>query len=187
MGIFEYAASILSIVLGLAVAHLLGGVAWIIRAPKTGSIFWVFSSWCFVMLLVIIGWWWSIWTMFRGLEELSFWDFLPPFVVSTLLYVASRILVPDLTTTSSDVRAHFFEINTPFFACLALVFVFASAIVVVDSGPRALVSWEGLLSALLTLLALGGAATRRPQVHAALVPIWTVLYLWQQAIQPSLS
>lgn len=90
MGIFEYAASILSIVLGLAVAHLLGGVAWIIRAPKTGPIFWVFSSWCFVMLLVIIGWWWGIWAAFKDLEELSFWDFLPPFVVSTLLYVGPR-------------------------------------------------------------------------------------------------
>ncbi len=187
MGIFEYAASILSIVLGLAVAHLLGGVAWIIRAPKTGPIFWVFSSWCFVMLLVIIGWWWGIWAAFKDLEELSFWDFLPPFVVSTLLYVASRILVPDLTTMSSDVRAHFFEINTPFFVCLALVFVVSSAIVVVESGPGTLVSWEGLLGALLALLALGGAATRRPQIHATLVPIWTVLYLWQQGIQPGLG
>ena len=50
-----------------------------------------------------------------------------------------------------------------------------------------LVSWEGLLGALLALLALGGAATRRPQIHATLVPIWTVLYLWQQGIQPGLG
>ena len=188
LSILEYAASILSIVLGLGVAQLLGGVAWVIRHPLGGFWVWLLGGWCLTMLLVIIGWWWGIWLLFQNLEALSFWSFLPAFGVSTLLFVSSRLLVPDMATLDHGVRSHFPEVTRPFFLCIAGVFMLGPVAVPIQGGATEyLLSIEGILTIVLGSTALAAAFVRKPTYHAFILAFWTLAYLAQQALQPDLG
>jgi hypothetical protein len=187
--ISEYATSILSIVLGLGVAHLLGGLAWFVRRVQLDLATWLFAGWCLTLLLVMIGWWWAIWVLFDGLESLAFLEFLPALLVSTLLYMASRVLVPEVEGLVAGVKVHFLSIRKPFFGILFAVFLSAFFLSSSAAGGFAvyLMTLEGLLEIPLLLLALAGMFQTTLRQHSILWITWTTLYLSQQLIQPGLG
>jgi hypothetical protein len=178
MSILEYATSILSIVLGLGVAHLLGGIAWMARNPKNSALFYAFGIWCVSVLLATLGWWWSIWILFRDLDVLTFWGFLPAFLISTLLYLASRILVPPSTELSVGLDENLPLVAKPFCLCMAVLFV-------VSFKPE--LSFEGLLGLPLIGIALSGVFAKAPQHHVYLALAWLCVFLVQQTIQPDIA
>lgn len=189
MSVFEYASTILSIVIGLGVAHLLGGVSNIIRFARQLRIYWVLVGWIVVIVLVHIGWWYAVWTGMRT-DELSFWMFLIPFLVSMLLYTTARLLTPDFDPKDlPDLHQHFQEVRVAFFILLTLMFVVAMLFSLVWAPPdlSALGSVEWALGVILMGLCLSGALVRDDRFHATLVIVWAVIYLAQQAIQPALS
>ena len=188
MSVFEYASTILSIVIGLGVVHLLGGVSNLIRFGRQLRIYWVLLGWIVVMLLVHIGWWYAVWTNMRT-EEISFWMFLLPFLVSMLLYTTARLLTPDFDPKDlPDLHLHFQEVRVAFFTLLMLLFVVAMVFGFVWAPDlTAIGSVEWALSLILLGLCLSGALIEGDRFHASLVIVWAAIYLAQQAIQPALG
>ena len=182
MSILEYATSILSIVLGLGVAHLLGGIAWMARNPKNSALFYAFGIWCVSVLLATLGWWWAIWSAFRDLDALAFWGFLPAFLISTLLYLAGRILVPPSTELSGGLDDNFPLAAKPLCLCIATIFFISGGL-----GPTPVLSFELVLGLALIGIALSGVFAKTPQHHLYVALGWLCVYLVQQTIQPDIA
>lgn len=70
MTIFEYASSILTIVIGLGVTHLLGGIGSVIRYQKNLVLSPVPIIWMAGFVVVLVGWWWAVWNMIHAVEVL---------------------------------------------------------------------------------------------------------------------
>jgi len=60
MDLYSHVRVLFSIVLGLGVAQLLGGVARIVQHPKHYRIYWVHFIWfVFLFLYLVHFWWWE--------------------------------------------------------------------------------------------------------------------------------
>jgi hypothetical protein len=58
MEMFEYVVAITSIIIGLAIAHLLQGLAQIIQHPGRRPVYWVHLVWVAYLFLNAVFWWW---------------------------------------------------------------------------------------------------------------------------------
>jgi hypothetical protein len=125
---YEYLTVFVSVVLGLAVVHLLGGVSLILDTRVREKIDWIHSLWTVnVFVTTLLVWWFNF-----GLTAVQVWT-LPHFLTlvaySVVLYLMSGLLYPVRGDEIVDFRAHF-EANRPrfFSVCLAFQFVdFADA------------------------------------------------------------
>ena len=57
MSAFEYASGLISIVVGMAVARVLGGIGNFSAANKRAASDWIVAAWCLALLLTLVGWW----------------------------------------------------------------------------------------------------------------------------------
>ncbi len=91
MAMFDYAMILASIIIGLALAHLMQGLVSLITTKA--KIWWVHLVWVTYMLLFAVEWWWWEFT----LHELATWTFaIYVFVLlyAFCLYIASALLFP---------------------------------------------------------------------------------------------
>src|SRR5579862_6631821 len=95
MDAFAYLSVLISIVLGLALAHLLAGFAATVRARARIALYWPLTAQMAPLFLLQVQMWWSSF----GLREVSRWSF-PAFLVVlmqvVLVYFATAILVRDM-------------------------------------------------------------------------------------------
>ena len=181
MSIHEYATSILSIVLGLGVANLLSGLAWMARNPKNDMYFYVFGVWNLSLLLSALGMWWGIWTSFKDLEVLTYWMFVPTFLSTALFYLASKILVPQTSLSTVRLDDNFPTVAKPLCLCIAGLVVSVGA-----AASGSTFGLEAMLAIGLVGIAIAGVFARRPVQHAAVAVAWLGVYLLQQSVQPDI-
>ena len=110
----------ISVIFGLSVAHLLRGIARIVRHPEQRSIYpvhlaWVFSS----FLLVVHFWWWEV--NIVAIEHWSFPPYLFLIVYASLFYFLGQLLFPDSTEPYPDYRAYFHAERKWLFGLLAVI------------------------------------------------------------------
>jgi hypothetical protein len=169
---FEYTAVLISIVLGLGVAHILGGVTAMIERWDRLERYWVFLAWCILTLGFHLGFWVNLW-QFQARPEwtvsvLTYW-----FVSVSLLFVASRLLVPT-ASISSSMRQHFAANRRPFFGALTLYWLIAAMGPLFLDTPWIALRRLGLAG--FALLSLSGALVSSERFHAVLVVVWALLY-----------
>ena len=188
MSVLEYGVSIVSIILGLAVAHLLNGITSPLRLSRTFPVPWIFLGWCLSMILVVLGGWFGAWTILREVEVLAFPSFLLLVADVCVLYCAARVLVPDFTGGSlPDLHAHFERVRTPFFICIAVVFGFGSLAGLVGNFSGDFPVAEAALGSVLAVLAVSGAVISSPRFQNALAVVWPMVYVLQQITQPAIT
>ncbi|MCZ6616857.1 MAG: hypothetical protein O7E57_01900 [Gammaproteobacteria bacterium] len=181
MSVFEYVVGIVSIVLGLALASLLGTIVETVKYRHTVNHYWVHTLWCAAMVFNIVGTWWYLWRSMSGIEIISVPQFSIALGLASLLYAISRLLSPDHTLSSAlNLETYFYEIKTPFLICL-----FASPLIAMLSGAGAggaspILPAMFLAGLLLTLI---GIFTANRRAHAAIVVLWTVSYAVQETLQ----
>ena len=93
MQMFEYVIVLISIVIGLALTHLMQGIAGLIQNPRRVQIWWVHLVWVAYMFLSIVFWWW--WEF--QLQHIKAWSFpIYLFVVfyAFYLYLICAVIVP---------------------------------------------------------------------------------------------
>jgi hypothetical protein len=117
---YEYLTVFVSVILGLAVVHLLGGVSLILDTRVREKLDWVHSVWTAnVFVTTLLVWWFNF-----GLTGVQVWT-LPHFLTlvaySVVLYLMSGLLYPVRGDEIVDFRAHF-EANRPRFFTVCLVF-----------------------------------------------------------------
>ena len=121
MSAFEYVAVLLAIVIALGIARLLGGIADVIRLRCQLTSKTLYLWWCGFLLAVHIGWWFGVWHVLRPAAEFTLLAVFGNFSVPASLYVASRLLVPDVGSASApSLERRLDEIRVPFLVCVAI-------------------------------------------------------------------
>jgi hypothetical protein len=119
---FSYIIVLTSIVLGLGVTRLVGGLGHLMQTRKHKRTYWVHTLWMINLLLAMtIVWWvayrWRVqehWTLL-----LFIWLLLSP----TILYLIASLLFPDQDESRSPIdRLIFTRIIATFFCFLPLSF-----------------------------------------------------------------
>lgn len=90
---FEYVFVLASVIIGLAITHLLQGVTGIIQRRDGKPLYWVHLVWVTFMFLTVVFWWW--WE-FR-FQQVQTWTFTLYFFVllyAVLMYVICALLFP---------------------------------------------------------------------------------------------
>lgn len=165
MSRFEFLSVLLSVVLGVAIARILGSWGELIRGRRRVSLFGPHLAWtAFVFVLMVFGWW-AAWLARDQAPSFSFGVYLLLLVQPAVVVLAAFLLTPPLPAEGTlELRTHFLD-NAPwFFSLLALAALLAIAGSVLRgaSEPAA----NGLRAAMLLLFA-GLAVLRDERVHHA--------------------
>jgi hypothetical protein len=176
---YEYLTVFVSVILGLAVVHLLSGVALILDTRVRERLDWLHAVWTAnVFITTLLVWWFNF-----GLSAVTEWT-LPHFMnlvaYSVVLYLMAGLLYPVRGDEVVDFRAHF-EANRPRFFTVCLIFQ------VVDFADAALerqaigTPWVGLH--LVSLVVFAGAfvigiRTGNRSFHGVLAIAWLVVCLF---------
>lgn len=119
---FSYIIVLTSIILGLGVTRLVGGLGHLLQTRKRRRPYWVHTLWMVNLLLSTAIIWWMTFR-WRGTERWTFLLFLFLLLTPTLLYLISSLLFPDQEEeTIADWQTYFFENNRVVFSLYALVF-----------------------------------------------------------------
>ena len=119
---YEYLTVFVSVVTGLAIVHLLGGVSLILDTRVKEHVDWIHAVWTGnVFVTTLLVWWFNF-----GLTQVQVWS-LPHFLTlvaySVVLYLLAALLYPVRGSEIVDFKAHF-ECNRARFFLLALAFQF---------------------------------------------------------------
>ena len=170
MEFFNYVMVLASVIIGLAIAYLLTGVARMVQRPERTKLYWVHLLWiAYVFHIALFWWWWEF-----GLADIQRWTFeLYVFVLyfAVVLYLTCAVLVPSSLGQYADYRAYFYARRRWFFG---LLFIF-SLMDVVDSAIKGgahlmALGWPYFtIVAIRSILVLIGMKTRNEKFHTFLV------------------
>jgi len=169
MQMFEYVIVLISIVIGLAVTHLMQGIAGLIQNPTRVRIWWVHLVWVAYMILSIVFWWW--WEF--NLQQIRAWTFpIYLFVIfyAFYLYLISAVLFPSRLEGFDGYKDYFLARRHWFFGLL----IGWSVIDIIDTRVKgadyfASVGADAyIFNSILALTSIVGMAVRRPAVQAIL-------------------
>lgn len=176
-------ATIVAIVLGLAVANFLNKFSKTIMIANWRRLGWFFSLWCLILLIVLLGFFWSFWRTYNEIDEISIWEFiLIPFFVVVCFFLSSVFLpIPEDANKTEDPSEYFIESRKPFFITLALLWLnlnIAPLIIGFDQS-----AFEIIAGWLMVIISLCGIFTTTIRMHKVLLIAWSTTFLSQEAVQ----
>ena len=120
MSDFEFVSVILSIVLGLGITRILGGLASALRHRATVRSHWVTTVWAVDILLWQILYWLGTVNAYRhGSAVFTIPGFATLLGGAIAFYFAASLILPDEIGPGTDLAQHFATIRRPFFLVLA--------------------------------------------------------------------
>lgn len=169
MSAFEYISVFLSLIMGLAVVHLLGGVSLILDQRVKARLSGIHLLWVLNMFLLIMWVWWANWEL-EAIDVFSPWHYAAMVLFSVVLYLMCGLLFPVRGKEVEEFHEQF-EMNRKRFFYLGQALLVAAAMkgyvdrVVLDE-PHVTERFAGVA----VLVALFGIATRTasPRYHWAL-------------------
>jgi hypothetical protein len=183
--VFSHLSVLISIVLGLGLTHLLSRVGELFQARAIHGqevhIYWVQMAWVFIIFIAHVQLWWALYLWTDRLESASYFDFILVLLGPVTLFLASRIVMPDLEDNpTADLREYFHAIRPWFFTVLALYPIIAAIteIAMEDWSLRP----SRLMQVALSALVFPGAFIRSEIFHRVLVLIvlaMTLLFITQ--------
>ena len=108
MSTFEYISVLLSIIVGLGITHLLGGVGRIINEPHRYRIYWVHMVWVAWLFMMLIFFWWYQFQLV-GIDLWHFEHYLVIVLYAVLLYLFSVVLMPWYRIEEGDFKRYYME------------------------------------------------------------------------------
>lgn len=126
MSIFEHVSVFVSIILGLAVVHLLGGLSLMLDTRVRTKIYWVHLMWTANMLLLTTLVWLGNFVL-APVAVLSVGHFLNMIAYSMVIYLMSGLLFPVRGGEVTDFRHHFYANRQRFFS-MGVLLVLTDAI-----------------------------------------------------------
>lgn len=126
MSIISHISVFISLILGLAVVHLLGGISLKIDTRVKTNTYWIHSLWVINMLFAVVLVWLSSFVL-SPLAEISALHFLILLAYSIVTYLMSGLLFPVRGEEISDFNVHF-SANRFRFYLLGIVFTIVDAL-----------------------------------------------------------
>lgn len=169
MDLFSYVMVLASVIGGLAIAHLLQGIARIVQHPGRAKIYWVHLTWVAFAFEYVVLWWWFEFQF----STVTTWTFpLYAFILlyAVLLYLLCALLFP-IDLEGYDGFEDYFYSRRKWFFNLAIVIYLVDLLDTVSKGWAHFWSlgWHYPLSELLTpILFLIAIWTANRRYHATL-------------------
>ena len=166
---FDYLGVLLSIVLGLALTHVLFGLAHIIQMRSTIRVYWVQIVWAAnVILFVLAVWWGMFW--WRQLPEWHFEQFVFLIGYAIVLFMFAAVLFPMHVPENLDCEAYFFANRRWFFSlfALALLYDVPETVAKQTAGLRGVPVQYGIFIPVAMALAATGLLTTNRRIHGAI-------------------
>lgn len=120
--LYEHIRVMVSIILGLGVARLLGGLVQFVQHPGRRKAWWVHLGWCaWTLLSTLAFWWWE----FR-LSQAPQWNFaayLTVLACAASYFVLAALILPDDVGEYAGFEDYFISRRGWIFGAIALVFV----------------------------------------------------------------
>jgi hypothetical protein len=169
--IFAHLTVLISIVLGLGLTHLLSRVGELFQARAAHGrlvrVYWIQMAWVAIVFLAHVQLWWALFLWNERLQQTSYFDFLLVLMGPVTLFLASRIVLPDLEDEPTiDLKRYFYAIRPWFFTVLAL-YPLVAAVTAVAVGDWTLRP-SRLMQVGLSGVLLSGAFIRDERFHATL-------------------
>jgi hypothetical protein len=121
MSTFEFVTVLLSIVVGLGITRLLGGLGRAIEIRGSFKGYWVQALWSVTVGLWFLVFWWVVVFSYQNYERWVFINFVHLLLYATLLYLLSVLIIPRDLKPGTDLEKHFFKVRPWFFGIAALV------------------------------------------------------------------
>ncbi|NIP54801.1 MAG: hypothetical protein GWN13_23790 [Phycisphaerae bacterium] len=149
MQAFEYLGVLVSVVIGLAMTHLVLGIIRVIHSRASTTVYWVHLLWVFNVLYLLLGFWWFFFA-WQSLPEWSRSAFYLFVTYALCLSIAAGLLFP-LMEAVGDFQEFFYKHSRWFFGSLSLVYILDVIEVVAkaNSGIRAIPSFYFLYAAIM--------------------------------------
>jgi hypothetical protein len=176
---FAYLSVMISIVLGLAVAHVLGSVVRVINNRDHTVMYWPSLLWAATLLLLVAQLWWADASL-RTHTAWSFGAFLVLLAQPAALYLLCALIIPVPDGASAfDMHAAYVR-NRPWFLSALLVLIVLSFIK--DFVLYGRVPLNGnfgtlLLFAIFATVALRTRSERVQKINSVLAAAMTVAYI----------
>ena len=123
MDMFEYVMVLVSIIVGLALTHLLQGMVDVVQRPRRLKIVSIHLVWVFYTLVTVAFWWWWQFKLQELTQVWTFQAYLFVLFFAGLLYFISTLLFPKVLDPDLDLDAFFYDRRGWFFGATALYFV----------------------------------------------------------------
>ena len=175
MSAFEFVAVLFSVIVGLAISHLLGAASELIEIHARVKTYWVNTVWIFTVFIWDVFSWWGMWE----LNNLEMWNYPYFFLVVVNLsgiYFMTTLVLPKATESGVvDLAKHYFLAHRIFFTITAWNF---ACIILINHYLffKPIFSPFTIMPFLLTFLSLYGAITKSRRYHGFL-SIFTFLSL----------
>jgi hypothetical protein len=115
---FEYLSVLISIIIGLAVTQILQGMRALMLSRETARLYAPSLIWALLLLLIATQMWWSAFGL-RGQSDWTFGLYGLILLQTGLFYLASGLVLPDLSPERIDLEADYHRNRRWFFGLLA--------------------------------------------------------------------
>tara|TARA_B110001454_G_scaffold154410_1_gene143696 strand:- start:77 stop:640 length:564 start_codon:yes stop_codon:yes gene_type:complete len=167
MSAFEFVAVLFSVIVGLAISHLLSAASELIEIHIRVKTYWVNNIWMVTVFIWAIFSWWGMWE----LNNLEYWNYPSFFLVVVNLsgiYFMTTLVLPQPTESGEiDLKKHYFLVHRIFFIITAYNF---ASIILINHFLffKPIISPFTIMPFLLTFLSLYGAITKSLRYHGFL-------------------
>jgi len=172
MTTFEYLLVLISIIVGLGIAHILSGIGRIISHPNRQRVYWIhllWVAWAFAWLILF--WWFEFQRSMTEAWSPAAYVFLILF--SVVLYLFCVILLPRETPDGADYRQYYYSRRRWIFGLFIVVMLMNTIENVTSSDPTQSLTWAPVYTlAVVCGPALIAAISTKERFHAALGGVW---------------
>lgn len=175
MSTFEFITVLLSIVIGLGITQLLGGIGRAIEVRIGIRLYWVQMIWVINVGFYMVLFWWGMVFSYSNAESILLLNLINLLFYTILLFLQAVLIIPGKIEKCTDLQTHYFTIRPWFFLIGALIPV-TDLFDCLIHGIETLLSF-GLFYIISQVASIAGniaaAITRNRLYHA----IWCIVYL----------
>ena len=172
---FEYLGVFISVIIGLAVAHIIKSAGNIIVNRKDIRLYWIHSIWCLNILLYLVNFWWFVFYWSR-LQQWNYFLFFLLISYAILLSLLTLILLPGKAYDGYNFKNHFYSKRKWFFGLHSLLWFIdmAETFLKQSSGVREMHRLYIPFNLALIFLTVAAIFTNNKRYHGFFAIFWFV-------------
>lgn len=176
-GVFTFIVALAAVINGLGIVRIVGGLGEFLRRRDSldVSYYWVHSLLTLFQLTTHVLIWWSLIGL-RDVGSINFLQYLYLLVGPTLLFLATSLLIPEMTENKVDLSADYKRFRKPYYSVMPIFWAWSIFIWPVFGYPVA-PTWKFAACLMATMIIL--RLTENAKIHAVLVSAnWLLLIVF---------
>ena len=177
--VFSYLSVLISIILGLGIAHVLGAFIRLLRFRFRSTVYWPSVIWAFNLLGLMVLVWWSDFSLTNH-DSWTFAIFISTLTIPALLYVVSGLILPTGEALEQDALRRAYEENRVWFFSLLVAAVASSFVQTLLLDGHIKANLDSALKLLVMLIMAVPLVFKGEKVQKAVAVfnlLWLALYI----------